>query len=339
MRMRRADTDTDGDTVPNCIDGCPLDPSTSDPADCVAPVGGAAQTDWDLVMLRLVNRARLDPAGEAARLGSSVVDSRPPVPPLAYDRATGLCATNHNTWMHLNFGNIASGRSPDSFTHYETVDGNSTGAPATSTPGYTGATLGARMTAAGMAWGSIGENILTAFSSNTIPVDEAKMITNHKGWWGSTGHRNNMLSTSYTSFGHKVESQTFAPPRGGLNAPVDNLQFATENFARPLSNPRNHVFGVLFEDIDGNGVWTPRQVGDANREGLAGVAFTVRVAGTTTVVATDTTMDNGAFSARVADGSYDVRFTGSSLPGGMLTITGVTVSGANVDVGDWGAGP
>jgi hypothetical protein len=334
-----ADTDTDGDGVANCIDGCPLDPSTSNPADCPAPVGGAAQTDWDLVMLRLVNRARQDPAGEAARLGSSVVDSRAPVPSLAYDRATGQSATNHNTWMHLNLGNIASGRAPDSFTHYETVDGNSTGAPATSTPGYTGATLGARMTAAGMNWGSVGENILTAYSGNTIAVDEAKMIMNHRGWWESSGHRNNMLSTGYTSFGHKVESQSFTPPRGGLSAPVDNIMFATQNFARPLSNPRNYVFGVLYEDVDANNVWTPKQVGDVNREGLAGVAFTVRVAGTATVVASDTTMDNGAFSARVADGTYDVQFTGSSLPGGVLTVTGIVVSGVNVDVGDWDAGP
>ena len=334
-----ADTDTDGDTVANCIDGCPLDPGTSDPADCASTVGGGAQTDWDLVMLRLVNRARRDPAGEAARLGSSVNDSRAPVSPLAYDRATGQAATHHNTWMHLNLGSIASGRAPDSFTHYETVDGSSTGAPATSTPGYTGATLGTRMTAAGMNWGSVGENILTAYSGNTIAVDEAKMITNHRGWWDSSGHRNNMLSTSYTSFGHKVESQLFTPPRGGLNAPVDNILFATQNFARPLSNPRNCVFGVLYEDADGNNAWTPRQVGDASREGLAGVAFTVRVAGTATVVASDTTMDNGAFSARVADGTYDVRFTGSSLSGGVMTITGVVVSAANVDAGDWDAGP
>jgi hypothetical protein len=261
------------------------------------------------------------------------------VPPLAYDRATGLAATNHNTWMHLNLGNIATTNAPDSFTHYETVNGTATGAAATSSPGYTGSTLGARMTAAGMSWGSVGENILTSYSGSTIAITEAKMISNHKGWWESSGHRNNMLSANFTSFGHKVESQAFTPPRGGLSAPVDNIMFATQNFARPLSTPRNHVFGLLYDDVDGNNVWTPRNVGDANREGLAGVAFTVRVAGTSTVVATDTTMDNGAFSARVADGTYDLRFTGSSLPGGVLTVFAVTVYGANVDVGDWDVGP
>jgi len=193
------------------------------------------------------------------------------------------------------------------------------------------------MTAAGFTWGSVGENIITSYSSNSIVINEAKMVTNHTAWWNSSGHRNNMLSPNYTAFGHKAESRTFTPPLGGLNAPADNILFATQNFARPLSTPRNYVFGVLYTDVDGNGVWTPRNVGDASREGLAGVSFTVRVAGTSTVVATDTTMDNGAFSARVADGAYDVRFTGSSLPGGQLIITGVTMAGANVNVGDWDA--
>ena len=99
------------------------------------------------------------------------------------------------------------------------------------------------------------------------------------------------------------------------------------------------MFGVLYQDVDGNNAWTPRNVNDSNREGLATIAFSVRAAGTATVVATGTTMDNGAFSARVADGTYDVRFTGSSLPGGVLTITAVVVSGVNVDVGDWEVGP
>lgn len=329
-----ADGDRDGDGTPDCIDGCPDDPTTINPADCAPNVGGAAQTDWDLVMLRLLNRARLDPTGEASRLGSSVMDTRAPVPPLAYDRSIGQSATNHNTWMHLNLGGIASGRAPDSFTHYETLDGLSTGTPATFTPGYTGATLGQRITAAGFNWGSVGENILTGYSSNTILVNEAKMISNDKSWWESTGHRNNMLSANYSVFGHHVEVRTFTPPLGGLNAPFDNLVFATQDFGRPLSNPRTYIFGVLYRDHDGNNTWTPREVGDPNREGLAAVAFHIRNTGTATVVTSDTTMDNGAFSARVGDGAYDVVFTGSSLPGGALTLLNLTVSGSNVDAGD-----
>jgi len=108
-------------------------------------------------------------------------------------------------------------------------------------------------------------------------------------------------------------------------------------FYQSWHKPRE--FPWFYEDMDGNSAWTPRDMGHASREGLAGVAFTVLDAGTSTVVASDTTMDNGAFSAKVLDGTYDVRFTGSSLPGGVLMITGVTVSGTNVDVGDWDTAP
>ncbi len=329
-----ADTDTDGDATPDCLDGCPNDPTTANPAQCAPNVNGTAQSDWDLVMLRLVNRARSDPAGEAARLGSSVTDTRTAVPVLAYDRAIGQAATDHNTWMHLNFGGIASGRAPDSFSHYQTLDGLSTGTPASGTPGYTGATLGQRITAVGFNWGSIGENILTAYSTNAIAVNEAKIIANHKGWWESSGHRNNMLSANYGAFGHRIESRAFTPPRGGLNAPIDNLMFATQDYGRPLSNPRTYIFGLLYRDADGSGTWTPRDAGDANREGLAGVAIEVRTAGTTTAVATETTMDNGAFSVRVGDGTYDIVFTSSFIPGGSRTVSGVTISGVNTDAGD-----
>ncbi len=62
-----------------------------------------AGEDWDLYMLRLVNRARLDPAGEAARIGSSVTDSTPSRPPLAYNLQVETAATHHNNWMHDNF--------------------------------------------------------------------------------------------------------------------------------------------------------------------------------------------------------------------------------------------
>ena len=102
-----------------------------------------AGEDWDLYMLRLVNRARLDPAGEAARIGSSVTDSTPSRPPLAYNLQVETAATNHNNWMHDNFGNaaIASGFVPNSHTHFETLDGGS------DTGGHTTNVVGTDVTA------------------------------------------------------------------------------------------------------------------------------------------------------------------------------------------------
>ena len=315
-------------------------------------------SDWDLLMLRLVNRARLDPSGESVRLGSATIETRVPVPPLAYQRLVGNAATNHNTWMHANLGQIASGKVPDSFAHYETLDGTSAGSPAIGLPSYTGANPGQRLVAAGYPWNSYGENILVSYSGNPILINEAKIISNHKGWWNSSGHRDNMLSVNFSSFGHKVESRSFVPPLGGLNAPVDNIQFSTEVFAKPL-NPRTYIFGVLYVDRDENGEWTPRgdngvtlkEVsplrdmdgdGDADlrdyaicqrmmglKEGLNDEFFDVRMNGSGGLVGCDSTMGNGAFSVKIGDGIYDVVFNRLNV-----VIRGVSVLGNNVDVGD-----
>jgi hypothetical protein len=267
---------------------------------CLDPAA-ARDSDWELYMLRLVNRARSDPAGEAARIGSSVTDAHAPVPPLAYDLLVGDTAANHNDWMHDNFGSITSGRAPDSFTHYETFDGQSTGSPAVGTPSFTGFRVGDRLVTAGYAWSNYGENIQTGWSTADLPVNKARIDTSHRGWWDSAGHRANMLTATFTSFGFHIESRIFTPPRGGLSAPFDNLQFSTQCFARPQASPRNYALALIYIDRNSDGAWTPRPVGDSLREGLAGVDFEVFIAGTTTSVAQGTTLGNGAVSVRVAD--------------------------------------
>jgi hypothetical protein len=332
------ETDRDADGTPDCADGCPDDPSTTNPLFCLDPSAGE-DSDWELYMLRLVNRARRDPAGEAARIGSSTVDARAPVPPLAYDLLVGDAANNHTDWMHDNFGAIASGRTPDSFSHYETLDGQSTGPPATGTPSFTGYRVGDRLVFAGYPWSNYGENILTNYSSNDIAINKARVDSSHRGWWDSSGHRSNMLTASFTAFGFHIESRAFTPPRGGLSAPFDNLLYASQNFGRPLNGARTYVLGLIYADRDSDGAWTPRPVGDSLREGLAGVDFVVYTAGTSTSIAVGTTMGNGGFSARVADGVYDLIFTDAALPGGQLIIEDVAIAGANVDTGDFRVGP
>lgn len=285
-------------------------------------------------MTRLVNRARRDPAGEASRIGSGVVDTHAPVQPLAYDLLVGAAATNHNNWMHDNFGSIPSGRTPDSFSHYETLNGQSSGTPATGTPNYTGASAGTRLTAAGYPWNTYGENIQTNYASFSIPITQSRIDISHKNWWESSGHRANMLNGNFAAFGFRIETRSFVAPRGGLNSPFSNIMFATQSFGRPLSTPRAYVFGLLYDDKDSNGSWTPRDVGHAQREGVASVSYQVRVANTTTVVTSGVTMSNGAFSAKVNDGTYDIVFTGGAIPGGTITRQDVVVASVNADVGD-----
>ena len=203
-------------------------------------------SDWDLYMLRLVNRARVDPLGEAARIGSDVSDASEPVPPLAYDAQSSQAASSHTRWMHENLGHISSGRSPDSHVHYETLDGSPDGVPALDTPSYTGATPSDRITATGFDWDRAGENILTFYSTRSIPVDPGRTEANHRAWLESDGHRANLLRSGFTAFGYRSESRPFLPPLGGLDAPFDNIHFATQNFARPQFAPMTYVLGLLL---------------------------------------------------------------------------------------------
>lgn len=303
----------------------------------VAAGSSRAGEDWDLYMLRLVNRARLDPAGEATRIGSSVTDSTPSRPPLAYNLQVETAATNHNNWMHDNFGNaaISSGFVPNSHTHFETLNGQQFGTPATGTPSFTGADTGVRLTAAGFSWDWAAENITTTWSTDTIPINQARVDANHKGWWESSGHRSNMLSSNYTVFGHRFESRTFTPPRGGINAPFDNIHFATQNFARPLNSPKTYLIALIYRDLDANNTWTPRNNGDPLREGEGGKSFQVFNAGTATLVASGTTMPTGALAVKIGNGTYDVEISGiTTAPLGKVRIEGVVLSGQNVDAGD-----
>ncbi len=295
---------------------------------------GGNETDWELYMLRLVNRARQDPAGEAARIGSAVTDTRVPVSPLAYDLLVGETARNHTVWMHDNLGNISSGQVPDSFAHYETLNGQSSGVAASGTPSFTGVSPGNRLNFVGFSWNSVGENILVGWSGSPYVINRARIDSGHRGWWESTGHRNNMLSANFTGFGYYVEARSFIPPRGGLVAPADNIIFSAQCFGRPQSTPRVYLFGVIYADRDDDGSWTPRDVGDPLREGLMNVSYDVFPDGSSTAVASGVTFGNGAFSVHLAPGVYDVVFTESFLPGGQLRIENASMTDINLDIGD-----
>lgn len=333
-----SDTDRDGDSAPDCIDGCPDDPNKTNAADCPDP-NTMRDTDWNLYMLRLVNRARRDPAGEAARIGSSITDAGAPVQPLAYDLLVGEAAINHNDWMHDNFGGIPSGRTPDTFSHFETLDGLSTGTAAAGTIGFTGVGVGTRLTFVGYAWGTYGENIQTNYATFDLPINQARIDASHRGWWESAGHRSNMLYSSFTAFGFHIESRTFTPPRGGLSAPFDNIMFATQDFGRPQAVPRTYLLALIYRDVDNNNDWTPRQVGDPLREGMSSVNFEVYTANTTTRIADGTTLGNGGLSVRVADGTYDLVLIHASFSGGQFVIQDIAMAGSNVDLGDFRLAP
>ena len=295
-----------------------------------APTAAVAESDWDLYALRLVNRARGDPAGEAGRIGSPVTDGRLPVPPLAYSLLVDQAAGAHNQWMHANLNNVSNGYTLPSFTHYETLDGSEFGTPATSTPFYTGVKSGARITAAGYSWSVAGENILAIRNPAPIPVDAGLIERNHRGWWESAGHHENMLYRDFAVFGYEAATETGVL----IGGQAQNLHFATQNFARPRWEPYTHVLGLLYEDLDGSGGWTPLPDGDPMREGLGGIGFEVRPAAGGGAVASGSTTSGGAISAQLADGLYDLFVLDAALPGGQIVVEDIRVAGLNVDAGD-----
>jgi Ca2+-binding RTX toxin-like protein len=193
------------------------------------------------LVIELLNRARLDPQGEAARYGISLNDgitsgtlSSAPKAPLAWNADLGEAAAVHSEWM------LAT----DTFSH----------------TGANGSNPGTRMSNAGYSftggW-SYGENI--SWRGTTGSVDATSMaLEQHKGLFLSPGHRVNILG-DFREVGVGQELGGFA--RSGVNY---NSSMLTENFAR--SGTRAFITGVAFQDGDGDRFY---DVG----EGTSGVIF------------------------------------------------------------------
>ncbi len=99
-----------------------------------------------------------------------------------------------------------------------------------------------RMTAAGYAWNSAAENIAAGYSTPDSVMN---------GWMGSSGHRNNILSTSYREIGidYTNPSADFANVRTDANGDCvadgsggPYYHYWTQNFGR-----RNSVYPVVID--------------------------------------------------------------------------------------------
>jgi hypothetical protein len=258
-------------------------------------------------MLRLVNRARSDPAGEDLLHGTNYGES--PAPPLAYSTQLGRAAQNHTEWMGANRNHplMAS-----SFHHAEVLDDGTSGEG--QTIGWTADSFTDRIRYTGYSSNWKGENILKR--NSPTPMSVATMESNHAIWWNSSGHREIMMKPDFCAFGHHAANDVEGPnPR----------HWATEEFAetRPTET---HIFGVLYDDMDSSGDWTPRDAADPMREGLGAVPISVLF--NSEVVASSETMDNGAFAINTHSGTYDIVF------GYDLELNDVRLGGQNLNLGD-----
>lgn len=179
------------------------------------------------LFLELVNRARLDPLAESARLGielnaglSSAKLTGETRQVLAPDTTLGLAATLHSQWM------LAA----DVFSH--TGSGGSTVEKRIRDSGY----------ALNGSW-RIGENLV--WSGSTGSIDAATMAEqHHKQLFASAGHRANMLDGAFRETGIAQELGVFTTTRDW------NASMLAQKFA--LSGARQFVTGVVIDDRDGD---------------------------------------------------------------------------------------
>lgn len=190
-------------------------------------------TAREQLMLELINRARMDPAGEAARYGIALNEGVPAGKTistaakqvLAGNDKLGLAADKHSSWMVAN----------DLFAHDEVKD----------TPGFYAIKFDQRLTKAQYAWSSAGENIAAMYSSGTLN-DTQTILDLHKALfvdenYPERGHRTNMMNASYKELGvgHKTGDWD------GDDSSVITTDFGT-------SGSDTFVTGVVYDDTTTN---------------------------------------------------------------------------------------
>lgn len=282
------------------------------------------------LLLELMNRARLDPAGEAARYGTGLNSglssgrlSAAPKAPLAPNHDLSEAAARHSDWL----------LDRDAFSH----------------TGQGGSTPTARMSAAGYdftgAWTS-GENIsLRGILGGLNPTAMAQ--EHHKALFLSPGHRVNILG-QFREAGVGQETGTY----GGYDASM-----LTEAFAR--SGSKAFVTGVAFQDRDGDrfydagegrgGIridWLGNDGGAASTQsaggykvavpaGLSGRAtVAVTVDGTTLKASLDMTGGNvklDVVNGRVLAASTDMALGQNAKHGRLLGVAGLDLKGNGHD--------
>jgi uncharacterized protein YkwD len=266
--------------------GAPADP----PAQGSAGLGWAGLTPEEQLVVELINRARMDPAAEVARLNEPLASGIAPGPvePLAVTRELTLAARGHSQDMDAR-----------GFFAHTNPDGQS---PAD------------RAVEDGHGSRFVGENIGVIGSSSTSFDRQVRAEAHHENLWDSDGHQRNLMSARWSEIGlgydygdHRFDSQP-------------NLNYPGSTFVTQKFGDRGHSYltGVVIEDGDGDDFY---DIG----EGLGGVRITATDG--TQSFATET-WAAGGYSLRLVDGTYRVVFEGGGLD--RAVTRDITIAGANV---------
>lgn len=275
----------------------PPPPPASPPAPDVIVTAASGASANEQLMLELINRARLDPAGEAARFGIGLNDgtsgiTAAPKQPLAMNDLLIKAARAHSQFMI----------DTDKFAHSGIGDGDPQ----------------SRMTAAGYqftgSW-TWGENIAWQGTTGTPNLTQF-IIDEHKSLFLSPGHRQNILNDNFREAGIGQISGVFTS--GGRNY---NTSMVTQEFAK--SGTKIFLLGVAYNDTNGDKFYS---VGEAR----AGVHVTLTPVSGGAGAATDTA-SAGGYQAGVNAGTYNITFSGGGLPAAM-TVQATLASNLKLDV-------
>jgi Ca2+-binding RTX toxin-like protein len=260
----------------------------------------AIPTAQEQLILELINRARLDPLAEAARLGIDLNQGLPAgtiaaaqKQVLAFNPKLNDAADAHSSWMLAE----------DTFDH----------------TGSGGSDPGQRMADAHYVFSgdwTWGENI--AWTGTTGTVNEtASAAQLHDNLFRSAGHRTNILENDFKEIGIGAVVGQFT--RLGTTY---NALMATENFARSGSD--NFISGAIFADGNANAFY---DVG----EGQGGVSVEFRQGAT--LVGTAASWAAGGYAlATAATGSLKATFTGGAVAAPAHAVFAAGVDNIKLDL-------
>lgn len=256
-------------------------------------------SDYDQLVLELVNRARADPLAEVARnpnvadlndgISGTLITSTPKQP-LASVQALADAAELHSLDMLAR----------DYFSH-TTLGSNLSPTQRAAAQGYTG---------------GVGENISWGGSTGSINWN-SHTRARHDSLFTSPGHRRNLLRDNYAHVGMGIEFGQYTTSSNTYNASM-----LTQNFGSHSGNP--YLTGVAFDDSVIDDAFY--SIG----ESLEGIQVTATNIDTNQDYVT-TTGASGGYQVSVPSGTYRVTASGGALAVDIV-FEDIAVDSLNVKV-------
>lgn len=256
-----------------------------------------SMTEYEQLILELVNRARMDPQAEVDRntavsslnqgLSPGTISATPKQPLASVQAIVDAGRTHAQDMLDRNY-----------FSHFTQGTGDDPTDRA-ATAGYSG---------------PVGENI--AWNGSTGPINElTETIIAHEALFESPSHRQNLLFDSYEEAGIGVRFGDFT------SGPTFNAVMVAQEFGFNSGNP--YLTGVVFSD--------DVTVDDFYSFGESESGVTITADDGAGNVFTTTSGSSGSYNIKLPAGTYTVTATGGAIQTSMV-VSNVTIDSQNVKV-------